>query len=199
MAKRQLTPEQRERKRATAHARYLRVAEKERAAARAWNAANKERRRQWREQNREKVRSYFRKWAAGNPEHQRERDRKRRAENPAKRKAELAKWKAANAEECRVHVRNRNARLRDAPGAHTATDIERLLVLQEGKCAACAVPLIRSGKGRFHVDHIVPLKPRKGNPQGTNDPSNLQLLCPPCNISKHNSDPREWKQRLASH
>lgn len=51
----------------------------------------------------------------------------------------------------------------------------RLLVEREGKvCALCSRLL-----STVHLDHIVPLS--RG---GTNDTSNLRLLCPRCNISK---------------
>lgn len=61
---------------------------------------------------------------------------------------------------------------------------ERLLVLQRGLCAACKEVL-----KKFHVDHIVPLALG-----GAHEPSNLQLLCPPCNRSKHAKDPVRFMQ-----
>lgn len=51
----------------------------------------------------------------------------------------------------------------------------RVLVEKDGKvCAICARLL-----STIHLDHIVPLS--RG---GTNDMSNLRLLCPRCNLSK---------------
>jgi len=111
-----------------------------------------------------------------------------------------AKYRAAHLDEIRnedriAHYRRRTAPI-PLPGHHTADDIRALLQTQSGLCAACHATLIATGKGKYHVDHIVPLKPRKGDPAGTNDPSNLQLLCPTCNHSKHNLSPAKWAERL---
>jgi 5-methylcytosine-specific restriction endonuclease McrA len=42
-------------------------------------------------------------------------------------------------------------------------------------------------KAGFHVDHKIALA--NG---GTNDRSNIELLCPPCNLRKHAKDPIVW-------
>lgn len=69
-----------------------------------------------------------------------------------------------------------NARRRAAPGqGYTASDVLRLLRQQSGRCAHCQRPVWVV----FHVDHIHPLA--RG---GYNEPSNLQILCPGCNLSK---------------
>ena len=60
--------------------------------------------------------------------------------------------------------------------------------LQKNKCAYCRVSL----KSRvYHIDHITALS--RG---GTNLRSNLQLLCQPCNQSKHAKDPIVFAQQL---
>lgn len=51
---------------------------------------------------------------------------------------------------------------------------------QQAKCMACGGDIA----DRFHVDHIYPLA--RG---GSNGFSNIQLLCPTCNIRKHVKDP----------
>lgn len=55
---------------------------------------------------------------------------------------------------------------------------------QDGKCVACGIEL----GDNFHLDHIVPLS--RG---GLNVDSNVQLLCPSCNLSKGNKTMQEWK------
>jgi 5-methylcytosine-specific restriction endonuclease McrA len=96
-------------------------------------------------------------------------------------------WKTANPEACRAYAANRRALNKGAEGQHTAFDIAALWKAQDGKCAACRGTLPVAGKHRYHVDHIVALS--KG---GSNWPKNIQLLCPRCNLSKHNRDFTEW-------
>lgn len=69
-----------------------------------------------------------------------------------------------------------NARRRKAPGrGYTGSDVLRLLRQQNGRCAHCGRPVWVV----FHIDHIRPLS--KG---GYNEPSNLAILCPSCNLRK---------------
>jgi len=74
-----------------------------------------------------------------------------------------------------MHDRNKRAKRRGAEGKHSAEDIARIWNEQEGLCAICGMPL----DGTEHVDHIIPLS--RG---GSNWPDNIQLLCPPCNMTK---------------
>ena len=94
------------------------------------------------------------------------------------------RWRAANHQKCLALMRNRRARLKGNGGTHTAADIAQILSLQKHKCACCRGGLRRK---RWHVDHIVPIA--RG---GSNDRRNLQLLCQPCNHSKHSRDPLEF-------
>ena len=50
-----------------------------------------------------------------------------------------------------------------------------------GKCSKCGIEL----RGDRHIDHIVPV-----SAGGTSHASNLQTLCPPCNLSKGASLPK---------
>ena len=92
-------------------------------------------------------------------------------------------WRAANPEKSRCFVRARRARIRNAEGRHSAEDVQRIFVAQRGKCAHCRISI----KPGYHVDHIQPLA--RG---GSNWPRNLQLLCQPCNQTKHAKDPIDW-------
>ncbi len=90
-----------------------------------------------------------------------------------------------NPEDALCRARAHKARRRNASGVHTKDDIRKLLAIQRGRCVNCRSDI----RKRYDVDHIMPLA--RG---GSNDRSNLQLLCPPCNHSKHARDPIEWAQ-----
>lgn len=92
---------------------------------------------------------------------------------------------ADNFERFIAYSRRRRAMLLNAEGDHTSADVRRLLELQRHKCAYCKTCV----KGGYHVDHIVALS--KG---GGNGPDNLQILCPPCNLSKNAKCPIEFAQ-----
>lgn len=79
----------------------------------------------------------------------------------------------------------RRARERDAVGKHTAKDIKDRLTAQKGRCAWCRTKL----NGVFHADHINPLALG-----GSNEPRNIQILCPTCNFSKGSKDPIVFAQ-----
>lgn len=64
--------------------------------------------------------------------------------------------------------------------------INKIGELQSWRCACCGVSI----KKNRHVDHIVPLK--RG---GSHSASNIQLLCPQCNLSKAAKDPIEFMQQ----
>lgn len=64
-----------------------------------------------------------------------------------------------------------------ADGGFTTRTIKNLYVRQRGKCAICSDYLF----GKFETDHIIPL-----SKSGTNEPENIQLVCPKCNKEKSN-------------
>jgi 5-methylcytosine-specific restriction endonuclease McrA len=110
--------------------------------------------------------------------------------NPDKRRENDRRWRAANIEYWRqymaVYSSNRRARKAKNGGFYTIDDVERLREQQSNCCAACG-----SNEKRLEVDHIVAVV--RG---GSNDPSNLQLLCGPCNKSKGAKDMGEWAAGL---
>jgi 5-methylcytosine-specific restriction endonuclease McrA len=125
--------------------------------------------------------------------------------NSSKRKSQARDWYGANrgrAQEVNQAWRERNpdksraiqqacshrrrAREASAPGFHTAADLRRIYERQKGKCPLCRNSFAKVGS---ELDHIIPLA--RG---GSNDPSNLQYLCTPCNRAKHAKDPIEFAQ-----
>ena len=112
-----------------------------------------------------------------------------REKNAEKIRESAKAYRAANPEKMAENWRNRRARKRSAEGSHTSADIRAIFLAQRGLCANCETKLFKSGKQKYHVDHIMPLS--RG---GSNWPSNLQCLCPACNLSKNAKDPIKWAQ-----
>ncbi len=156
------------------------------------------------DKNAETKREYCRKWRLENIEEVRKVDRARSAEfrqndpekrkaiytdyvlrNPEKVLASKRSWKKNNPEAVREAQITRRARIRAVDGRLPRGTIKRLYVSQNGRCACCRSHL----NDVYHVDHIYALV--NGGPH---EPSNLQLLCPPCNLAKHAKDPIDFMQ-----
>lgn len=73
-----------------------------------------------------------------------------------------------------INKARRLARQRGAGGSFKKSDIDALIIAQNGRCNTCSGEL-----RKYHIDHIIPVS--RG---GHTNPSNLQLLCPTCNLSK---------------
>lgn len=129
------------------------------------DATNAEKQRIAREADREGHRSSRRDWHQANLE---------------KSRAIKREWYHRNKEKLKPLYALRDKRKRGAEGCFTPDDVDRINKAQRGKCAICSVAL----GNEFHRDHIVPLVLG-----GTNWPSNIQLLCAPCNIRKGPKDP----------
>ncbi len=99
-------------------------------------------------------------------------------------KEKLRAYRAANPDKQREYKARRDGR---KVGTLPRGTIKKIGRLQSWRCAICRIDVRR----RFHMDHIVPLA--RG---GTHEPRNLQLLCPPCNLSKSSRDPIEHMQSL---
>ena len=124
----------------------------------------------------------------------------RRKSNRAKLHLQAMAWRAANVDRVReatrawYHANKDRLRLsrktakamRRAAGVIDATVVSFLMQAQRGKCAVCKTSIAES---TYHLDHIKPLS--RG---GTNQRTNLQLLCPPCNLSKSAKDPIDFMQ-----
>jgi 5-methylcytosine-specific restriction endonuclease McrA len=181
---------------------YAENREAKQAANKRYEEANAERMKAYRaayfRERREKYNALSSAWYKAHPEinraqalkdyykHKEKRTkatRERWHQNKEKYTLTTKAWREANALHCRALSRSYKARKKAAPGSHTGEDVAAILKAQRGRCAACGTD-VRDG---FHVDHIQPLS--KG---GSNDKSNLQILCSFCNLSKKDKDPVEF-------
>ena len=141
----------------------------------------------WNSNNPEKIRALQRKWRINNKERRILRDRAWRAANPDKIKQQRSAYAAANRDKLCIKEHNRRAK-KLAGGIHTAEEIKALASKQHFRCAN---PNCRTSiKRHRHIDHIIPLS--RG---GLNSISNIQLLCPSCNLRKSAKDPFVWAQQ----
>lgn len=154
----------------------------------------------WRKNNPEKVAETLRVWVKKNANHIKikrraayeankpyyyERSKAQREANPAKARQAVKDWELRNPEKAkrirRASGANRRARKALNGGHSTGRDIEALFLRYNNQCVVCP------STKRLHVDHILAIA--RG---GSNDPSNLQILCHACNISKGDKIFEEW-------
>jgi 5-methylcytosine-specific restriction endonuclease McrA len=122
-------------------------------------------------------------WYAKNKDRAIARSIRNRRKNPEIDRASSRKWRANNPMESRLLSKARRARLKNAKvGKVTKSDILDMHNAQNGMCAACGIVM-----AKWHVDHIMPLALG-----GAHEINNLQLLCPPCNLSKSSKHPAEF-------
>lgn len=138
--------------------------------------------REWRKQNPGKAAEYSKRWKDKNYDKYldclsswRDRNKEHRAEYGRK-------YTQQNLGRLVTLKRNKRAEYRNNEGYHTYQDVENLLKNQNYLCNECKNPL-----EKYDVDHIIPLS--RG---GSNWPTNLQILCPHCNRSKHTKTQEEW-------
>ena len=104
-------------------------------------------------------------------------------------------WCRRNPDKRRATIERRRSREKGADGEFDARDIKRLRKSQKNTCVYCGLnPHCHGALFTYQVDHIIPLS--RG---GTNNPSNLQLLCPHCNQSKRGKTHAEYLEWLQEH
>ncbi len=116
--------------------------------------------------------------------------------NPEKHREESKKWRDANVQKTNTTVRNGKAtrKAKHNVGTHTATELEHLYQLQDGKCFYCDASIIidqsltRGNKSTGHVDHYIAL-----TNGGMNTIDNLVWACHSCNIRKSVRSPQDFK------
>lgn len=164
----------------------------------------------WHKEHPEQSRARSRRYAQAYPEKKREASRRWREEHPEQVRVNNQRWREehpespeqihvrsqhyykTHPEQARLNSRIRKARKRAAGGAFTAADIELQVKAQTDSkgilhCWWCGKPI----KSKYHIDHRIPI-----TRNGSNDPRNLCLAHPKCNMSKGNKLPHEWNGRL---
>ena len=139
--------------------------------------------REWREKNLAVLNERSKMRYAANPEKYREASKKSWSKNPEPAKARHREWTRNNRDKMRVLENNRRDKKANdklSPGI-----VNKLLVLQKGKCPVCRKNLGQ----RYHIDHVMPFA--KG---GKNVDDNVQLLCARCNHEKHAKHPIAFMQ-----
>lgn len=138
----------------------------------------------WRAANPNKVKQGKSRWARANPDKVVQRALRWDINNPGGRSRNTKRWRLSNPLKVRANSKNRRMRKRGAEGQHSADDIKNICAKQGNACFGCGVSF---DFVKPTEDHIIALS--KG---GSNWPSNLQLLCQPCNDSKSVKDMSEW-------
>jgi 5-methylcytosine-specific restriction endonuclease McrA len=175
-------------------------AEKEMARKRAWEAANREKRREAKrasydpekakqryQATRDAALAQAKRYYEANREKIIARQTKWNEQNREKRNEGSSRWSKRHPAARNAVTRNRYARLKQAEGSHTGAEIEALYARQKGRCAGCGISLRKA----FHADHIHPIALG-----GRNDIQNIQLLCAPCNQTKGAKLPEAWAQSM---
>jgi len=103
----------------------------------------------------------------------------------------IKEWQRDHPEQVSIYRKpkdhRRRMRERNGVGSFTSQEWVNLTKAYHNRCAYC------KKRTKLTVDHIIPLT-REGT---SNWPSNLQLLCPFCNQSKHNKTHEEYLEYLA--
>jgi 5-methylcytosine-specific restriction endonuclease McrA len=143
------------------------------------------------QENKEEIAVYAKSWRKDNKEQIAVKAKVYNEANKDRIAVTSRAWQQANPERTSASNHKRRALKLNAEGTYTYTDIKNLLTTQNSKCIYCKTDLIITGKGKYHIDHIMPLFLG-----GTNYPENLQLLCPTCNCSKGSKHPDIYKKQI---
>lgn len=100
-------------------------------------------------------------------------------------------YRSENQQQVSTYKRNYKARKRQADGTHSAADVHKKLLQQQGKCYWCGDLLEISGLNKYQVDHIIALAIG-----GSNGPENICCACPTCNHGKRDRLPYQFCGRL---
>jgi len=133
--------------------------------------------------------------------------RKGEKQDPERRRKSSKKYYESHKEECfargrkwnlihrdrhleikRLAEKVRNSRKRSSTGRGiTSAQIRNIYDAQSRKCKYCHAEL----GGKYHVDHRVPIALG-----GSDEISNIQILCARCNSSKKATPPEEYERKI---
>jgi len=131
----------------------------------------------------EEIRARKKAYRAANRDKIRTQKQQSRQRHPETSKEYLKRWRRENPEKARANWLRRQQLLRAAEGSHTLAHIQEIYRAQNGTCPGCQCDL----GDKYEIDHILAIA--KG---GSKWPSNLQLLCRPCNREKKDRDMMEF-------
>ncbi len=153
-----------------------------------WRNENAEyiylKKKEYREKNKDKIRKLKREYYCKNKESINKKGQIWAKNNKSKVAVMARLWRENNRDKVRLNNRNRKKKIILADGTHSIQDVHRIYAMQRGFCAACYKKL---NDKEYHVDHIYPL-----SLGGSNWPSNIQILCPACNMSKGAKAPEDF-------
>lgn len=141
----------------------------------------------YREKNRFSLREKGMKYYWDNRDICLERSRQYSNKNREKVASRVKQWRENNRESRVASEAKRRARKRMAAGSFDRDDVLGLIEKQDRRCVYCRSDITAG----YHVDHVMPLALG-----GSNDLSNLQVLCPTCNLSKGALHPAEYEIRI---
>jgi len=140
---------------------------------------NLKRRNKYKE-NPENIKEKSREWARNNRDKNVKRAREWRSNNLKRSRQNSKNWQKNNPEARKAITQTRRARKYGQGESFKKEDVITLEISQKNKCVYCKVLL----NGKYHIDHIMPLKLG-----GNNSKDNIQLLCQPCNNKKSSKHP----------
>jgi 5-methylcytosine-specific restriction endonuclease McrA len=153
---------------------------------------DKERKKKYRAQNKDKIKEYSKEYYTQNKDkikeyskeyytHNRDKLKEYYTQNKDKIKEREKKYRTQNRDKRNIRDHNRQARIKANGGKFTARQWQLLLKLYDHKCAYCGKP------GKLTIDHIIPIS--RG---GLNVIENIVPACQTCNFSKSASELRTW-------
>lgn len=136
----------------------------------------------WYEKNKKTRAVKIKEWKDNNPLKVSEINKRSKHKNRDKARITEKLWRKNNQDKVKAMTKNIRQKRRSAC-ENTDVDsqyILKLFELQTNKCVYCKIKLNKNGKNKYHIDHIIPLS--KG---GKHTKTNIQLLCPLCNLNKN--------------